>query len=324
MKKLFLLLLAAVAAVTSCSKGGPRTPSEPSSTQVRTKSPGMQAVSVTLGCSGVEASTKTVLVDTLVYWTAADRNIVCVTTDGGTYALTSDEQTQAAVKTFTGEIPEGKTPLYYFYDMNKNSGWGVSLKNGHTLRERLPNDIACWTAGSFPATLNFAIAKAGDTAMKNVHGYFKWANNGSAIRSVKFETLTEGEYLAGWFDVRYDGAEPVTSKFVYNETNPAACSRYVLSSIGHASIPAGKSYYAVVIPGTYHGLLVTVTLDDGTSFGLRTTDTVIVDRGAFIDFGVLPVEAAAIHAGGLTLVPDKQGWEDISASDPFSPNWDNL
>lgn len=324
MKKLFILLLAAVAAVTSCSKGGPRTPSEPSSTQVLTKSPGMQAVSVTLGCSGVEASTKTVLVDTLVYWTAADRNIVCVTTDGGIYALTSDEQTQAAVKTFTGEIPEGKTPLYYLYDMNKNSGWGVSLKNGHTLRERLPNDIACWTAGSFPATLNFAIAKAGDTAMKNVHGYFKWTNNGNAIKSVKFETLTEGEYLAGWFDVRYDGAEPVTSKYFWNVTDSGACSPYVISTIGYTAIPADKSYYALAIPGTYHGLRITINLDNGNSFALITEGTIVVERSAFIDFGVLPTTPCAITAGGCTFIPEELGCEDIAPSDSFSPNWDNL
>jgi len=324
MKKLLFLALAALAAVTSCMKGSQDSSPEanPVSSALTKASPGMKTVSVTLGCSGIE--TKTVLVDTLVYWTAGDRYIVCITTDGGRYLMTSDETTQKAAKTFTGEIPEEKTPLYYYYDMNKSTNWGVNLRNGHTLREGLANETACWTANSFPTTLNYAIAKPGDTAMKNVHGYFKWTNNGNAIKSVKFETLTEGEYLAGWFDVRYDGAEPVTSKYFWNVTDSGACSPYVISTIANTAIPADKSYYALAIPGTYHGLRITINLDNGNSFALITEGTIVVERSAFIDFGVLPTTPCAVTAGGCTFVPEELGWEDIAPSDPFSPNWDNL
>ena len=298
-KLLFSLPLLLVATALSCTKG-----SVPST--------GMKTISVELGYPQLEDNTKTVLVDgTHVEWTDQDKYIVCYTTSGDKYQLVSDETTQKATKRFTGVIPDNAEPLYYYYDANKGSG-GPDLKNGHTIRQSLGNSQTCKVADSFGITQNYAIAKPGDATFKNVHGYFKWTNNGSAIRSVKFETITEGEYLAGWFDVRYDKAEPTTTKYYFTTTSPTAHLTSVTSTISYdAAIPSGKSYYAVVIPGTYHGLKVTIKRTNGSSFSLKTDETIIVERGKYIDFGVLPIEPVTIQTGSFTLSAGQdyeEGW----------------
>ncbi len=296
MKKLFFIL--AVLTAASCTKG----------TAPATE---MKTISVELGYPGIEDNTKSVLVDgTHVYWTAQDVNILCITTDDSKYLLTSDETTQKAVKRFTGEIPADKEPLLYYYDANSSTG-NFNLKTGHKIREILNRQQECDIANSFPKTLNYAIAQPGDASFKNVHGYFKWTNNGNAIKSVKFETITEGEYLAGWFDVRYEDGELVTTKYNFAGASATACSPYVLSKIVSDPIPADKSYYAIIIPGTYHGLQVTVTLVNGSSFVLKTEETIIVERGKYIDFGVMPTAPVTIQTGSFTLSAGQdyeEGW----------------
>jgi len=272
----------------------------------------MKTISVELGSPQLDNDTKTVLVGgSHVYWTATDSVIVCITTNDNKYLLKSDERTQKVTKRFTGTIPASEEPAFFFYEMNKTTKISSSLKNGHTVRCSLLNSVTTYDNDSFQRTNNFAIAKPGDASFKNVHGYFKWTNNGSAIKSVKFEALTPGEYLAGYFDVRYDGAEPVTTKYYYEEHKESSCSPFVFTKIGFNSIPADKSYYAVVIPGTYHGLKVTITLADGSSFSLKTDETIIVERGKYIDFGVLPIEPVTIQTGSFTLSAGQdyeEGW----------------
>lgn len=279
----FICALAAIAATApSCSKDTVNTPE-------------MKTISVELGAPCEPVDTKTVLVNgSEVQWTKDDKNIVCITTDGSRYLLTSSEDKQAATKTFSGEIPSDKEPLFYYYDMNKTGNFGVSLKTGNILREQLPNSIDCWSPNSFPTALNFAIAKPGESSFRNIHGYFKWTNNGNAIKAVKFENLSPDEYFTGFFDVQYDGADPEVSLYNIGVTN----TPYVLSRIGNKAIPSDQSYYAVVIPGTYHGVKISIYLAEGydknnpiPSVVIKSDATFTVERGKYIDFGVLPVAA---------------------------------
>jgi len=277
----YLCALAAIAATaSSCSK--------------EAATPEMKTISVELGAPAEPTDTKTVLVNgSEVQWTKDDKNIVCITTDGSRYLLTSSEDKQAATKTFSGEIPSDKEPLFYYYDMNKTGNFGVSLKPGNVLREQLANSIDCWSADSFPTALNFAIAKVGDNTFRNIHGYLKWTNNGNAIKAVKFENLSPDEYFTGYFDVTYEGTDPEVNLYTAGVTN----TPYVLSRIGNKSIPANKSYYAIVIPGTYHGVKISIYLAEGydknnpiPSVVIKSDATFTVERGKYIDFGVLPIQ----------------------------------
>lgn len=310
MKKIYRFAFAVVAtALTlSCSKGDNDAPVK------------MKTISVELGASQIQNTyapsaapeSKTTLVNgSQVYWTGADKNILCITTDGSFYTLSTTESTQAATKTFTGEIPAEKEPLFYYYDRNRtSSNKQVTYNAGNILRQLLDNSQACPNGGGFHQGMNYAIAKPGDSAFKNALSYIKWTNNGNAISSVKFETLTSGEYLTGYFNINYNGNEPITTKYVYSGASTAACSPYVISSITNTP-PSGKSYYAIVVPGTYHGLKVTITLTDNTSFTLGTQETIILERGKYLDFGVLPTAPVTTYTGSFTLSTGQdfeEGW----------------
>lgn len=257
----------------------------------------MKTISVTLGCPQVESmspqaapASKTVLDGTSVLWHASDVNIIAFTTAGNKYALTSSDNTKTAVKTFTGTIPATEEILFYYYDKNKTNP-DATLKSNSYLREILVANQYVMSANGFHQNLNSAIAKPGDAAFRHVHGFIKWTNNGDAIKQVKLETVTEHEYFAGYFDVHYDGTDPETSKFLYNETNVNACSPHVTVVASESTIPSGGNYYAIVIPGTYHGMKVTVTKQDNSSISFKTNETFTVERGKYLDLGVLPITA---------------------------------
>ena len=297
MKKIYsIALLAAIAATAlSCSK--------------EEKVPaGRKAISVELGCS---TATRTDLVNgSKVYWSKNDKNIWCITDAGSFNKLTSTEGTQKASKTFSGTIPAGETPLFYFYDANRTSKGTISWKGNGLIRHLLEKAQTCGN-DTFNNTYNYAIAKADERVMRNLMGYLKWTNNGNAIRSVKFETVTSGEYLAGYFDVTYDSNEPYCRKYNYNGMSATAGSPDVTSTVGATTIPSDKSYYAIVIPGTYHGLKATVTLGSGSTIVLKTDETVVVERGKYIDFGVMPKEAVTNVVGTLTF----------TSGQDFEPGW---
>ena len=297
MRKIHIVTMLAAAAIIlfSCSK-------EPA--------PGMKTVSVKLGCPRIENDTKTVIDGERVLWHKDDINIIAFTKSGNKYALTSTNKTKTAYKEFTGTIPSNEEVLYYYYDKNKTSPDAL-LKESSFIREVLNYSQYIQSANGFHQNQNSAIAKPGETIFRNVHGFFKWTNNGNAIKSVKFETCKDREYLAGWFDLHYDGADPVTTKYYYNESTLAACSPYVITQVSDSTIPSGKSYYAIVIPGTYHGLKLTITLSNGTSFAIKTDATVVVERGKYLDFGVLPIEPVTITLGSLTF----------TAGQDYDPGW---
>lgn len=297
MKKFYLFALLAATAVTalSCNKE-------------ETVPAGRKTITVELGCS---PATRTDLVSgNHVYWSKNDKNIWCITDAGSFNKLTSTEGTQKASKTFTGTIPSGETPLFYFYDANRTSRGTISWKGNGLIRHLLEKAQTCGN-DTFNNTYSYAIAKADERVMRNLMGYFKWTNNGNAIRSVKFETVTAGEYLAGYFDVTYDSSEPYCRKYNYNNMSETAGAVDVTTTVGATTIPSGKSYYAIILPGTYHGLKATVTLGSGTSFVLKTDETVVVERGKYIDFGVMPKAAVENVVGSLTFTTGQDfeaGW----------------
>lgn len=77
-----------------------------------------------------------------------------------------------------------------------------------------------------------------------------------------------------------------------------ACSPYVLSKVTTSSITPDASHYIIVIPGTYHGIKITITLKDDTSFTIKSGVTFTVERGHYLDLGVLPSQPFDTPANG--------------------------
>ena len=269
----------------------------------------MKTVTVSLGAPVIEPTTKTILGGengTSVEWRGDDVNIVAITNGAkgeNWYLFTSTDNERAAVKTFTGSIPETEKVVCYFYDLNKADSFGLSKYTAYeTVRVILPYDQSCWSYNSFPQTQNFALALAGENPkFKSCCGYFKWTNNGDAIKSVKFETVTEHEYFAGYFNSTISAEGISTEKYVYNEGNQNACSKYVNSKDPHGTITADSSYYAIVIPGEFHGMKMTITLAAGGTVALVSSTTFTVQPGKYIDLGVLPVAAISKAASGSVI-----------------------
>lgn len=297
MKKIMFAAACAmiIASAISCTK-------EPSAPKMKTISVELGAPQMNDNAPQSAPASKTCLVDgSHVYWTAADKNILCFTTDlvtnGVPYDLTSTENVQSANKTFIGEIPENTEPRFYFYDRNfvaskRNAQIKEEKKYGQTIgyyiRRLLDNDQRAGSGpyNTFHTGMNYSIAKPGDSGFKNTLGYLKWTNKGNAIRSVKMETLDASEFLTGYFDVHYADSEPNT---VVSPQDNIAHFNYVTSGMqDNKTIPENTSFYAIVIPGTYHGLQFTINLATGGTFVIKDTREITVNRGEIINFGVLP------------------------------------
>ena len=305
----YILAAAAIATVAiACSKDG----------NVK-----MKTVSVELGCPQISTSTKTYLSGTKVMWKSDDKYIACIT-DGvkgsNWYLLTSTESYASETKTFKGDIPDNEHVVLFAYLCNRNavSKFNLSKVTGYTtIRNILGNDQTLGQDNTFNTLYNFAIAKPGENHFRNCCGYFKWTNTSEGdIKAVKVETLSlEGtkEYFGGYFDCTYEDADPVTVKSLLNMTSVNACSPYVNSRVTTSSITPDACHYIIVLPGTYHGMKVTITLSDDTSFAIKTSKTFTVTRGAVLDLGVLPTTPISLPVGG-EIDFDTVSGEDVGDS----------
>ena len=302
---IFAVAAIAVAAI-SCSKDGK-----------------MQTVSVELGCPQISTGTKTYLSGTKVMWKSDDKYIAAIT-DGvkgsNWYLFTSTESSPAEVKTFSGTINAGEKIVLYAYLCNRNavSKFNLSKSTGYTtIRNILGNDQTLGQDNTFNTLYNFAVARPGEHQFRNCCGYFKWTNTSEGdIKEVKVETLNlagTSEFLGGYFDCTYEDADPVTVKSCLNMTSTNACSPYVKSRVTTSSITPDASHYIIVIPGTYHGLKVTITLSDNSSFAIRTSKTITVPRGTVLDLGVLPTSPIQQPVGG-DIDFDTVSGEDVGDS----------
>ena len=281
MKKLvYICALAAIAATAlSCSKE---------------KAPvKMKTVSFEMGCPQMveegndsKPTGKTTLDGTSIKWMDTDVNIVAIT--NGTvgenwYTLTSDNTSYAFTKVFTGSIKEGEEVECLLYRRNKNATGALLSKyetKAYTFRAQHAEDQSC-NGGTFNTLYNDAIAKPGDAAFKSICGYFKWKNNSAGdIKSVKVETTTPGEYLAGYYRCNYSGADPVTTAYTGSTVH-----NFVLSHPNNPS--ANKDYYIIVFPGTFNGLKITVTRTDGTTTHVFTSNAKFtVEPGKYINLNI--------------------------------------
>lgn len=289
MKKLvYICALAAIAATAiSCSK---------ENAPVK-----MKTVSFEMGCpqiveegNDIDPASKTQLSGTNIIWKSDDVNIVAIT-DGATigenwYTLTSSDNTSSATKTFSGTIPANENVLALYYRRNKDAA-NCSLSKKETAAYTIRNNHAqSQTCGddTFNTLYNDAIAKPGDAAFQSIYGYFKWTNTANGdIKGVKVETVTDGEYFAGYYRYNYSGnvtpaLTPYTSSTVYN---------YVANTVNTSTIKANKAHYIIVFPGTFHGLKITVTLTNNSTISFKSTATYTIEPGKYVDLGVPPIAA---------------------------------
>ena len=217
-------------------------------------------------------TTKTYLAGNAIRWSAApaDKQLLVIDTKGGKHVFTSTSGQDEAVRTFSGTIGQGTKVRHILWTGGEVSADGSVLS--------MPNPQTIGHANSFADGANIAIMKPSDAKLRNVLGYIRFvipagADGNAAISAV---TISADEALTGDITIDYEAEEPVA-------TIVSAGSKSLTVNC-HAAYAA----YAVLVPGTYHNMKLTVTPVSGEPFTLSCQGEVKVLRGRYTSAGTLP------------------------------------
>lgn len=269
-----------------------------------------------------------------ILWSSGDNAIYVFDSKGGKNKFTSTETGPAESRTFTGTITSGSEIEYVLWtgkgkdevdesrltsvpggsvggekltpgndgavvdwDYTKSGGFFSSdIFEGSTLAVLNPQNIS--TTNTFAGKANITIMKMGDKAFRNVFGYIRFtvpkgADGNAAIKSVQFSA---DEYMAGKIQIDYSGDDPVASIVEGTSKSVTVNMRWNPSTSRYED----GTFYAVLPPGTYKNLKITVTpfsngassqnAATGTPFVIKSSRDVVIKRGLYTDAGTLPAE----------------------------------
>ncbi|MBO4596089.1 MAG: right-handed parallel beta-helix repeat-containing protein [Bacteroidales bacterium] len=243
----------------------------------------------------VSSITKTFVSGKQILWAGAssyDKCLFVFDSDGAKNIFRSTSTVDEATRSFTGTVSDGSTVKFVVWTGKSATGDRCTLDgnvlSGTTLALPSGQDISA--ENSFCSTANIAVMKPGDKALRNVFGYIRYtvpaAETGlAAISSVLFSA---DENLAGRIRIDYSGAEPVVSIVGSAEKEVEVLTRYVSSGSNKGYQPG--TYYAILPPGVYHNMKITVTPVTGDPFTLSCKGDVTIVRGKFTSCGTLPAK----------------------------------
>ena len=293
-------------------------------------------ISITAGfedprAPGQATDTKTHLSGTKVYWSSGDNAVYVFDSKGYKSTFTSTESSVKSTRTFTGTISQGAEISYVLYTGKSKSetdetsltvvpggnasGETITAGNDGTVVEwdrtksgfpvhdifsgstlALPGTQNISTTNSFASATNIAIMKKGDTAMRSVFGYIRFtvpkgADGNAAIKSVKFQA---DEYMAGKIQIDYTDKDPVATVISNGSKSVTVNMRWNSTTSRYED----GTLYAILAPGTYHNLTITVTpfangsstqgAATATPIVLTSSKPVTVTRGKYTECGILP------------------------------------
>ena len=265
---------------------------------------------------------KTYLSGNSVVWSAeaVDKNLLVFDTEGGKNVFTSSSTVAEAVRSFSGTLTDGSLVRYALWTGKSPSDNDITLDgyvlSGPSLVINNPQNID--VSGSFQLSSNISVMRPGDEKMRNVLGYIKYvipagSDGHAAIKSV---TISADEDLVGNISIRYSASDPVATITSNGSKSLTVNTRFV-SGVGYEA----GAVYAVVAPGTYHHLKITVTpfsggaaVEDaatGEPFTLNCKGEVKVLRSKYTSAGELP----ATKPEDPVIDPNVLGeWKTINSS----------
>ena len=198
-------------------------------------------------------STKTALVpsdNNAVVWSADDAVAIFDGTYANKFTITSEPGTSSA--TFAGKaVPEAD--YYAIYPFSNDAEL-----NGTVISSVLPAEQH-YVAGTFDTMLNPSVAKAlggaTELSFSNVASILQVNVENLGDKVVKEVAVKATEKLAGDYTVEMSGDE-----YIAKAAENAVAEVKVVAD----EAVAADKFYAVLLPGTYTGLIVTVTYSDGT------------------------------------------------------------
>ena len=193
-----------------------------------------------------------------------------------------------APASFEGEITSGSQPQYVVYPYDANASIA-----GDVMTVTVPNHYAPGNANSVLRGMNISVGE-----IQNNEGvYTATLKNLCGIVGVEI-----GSYAIGLKNVKLSANEPLTGTVLFKSQN--GVPEVVDVPDGHTSVDfdvmrdsntnlvtAGKFYFSV-IPGTYTGLKLTLTLASGETKEITTDKSLTITRGSRT---LLPVTLADIQ-----------------------------
>jgi len=288
-----------------------------------------------------------------IFWSTGDDAIYVFDSKGGKNKFTSNESGPSETRTFTGTITSGSEIEYVLWtgkgksetdnstftsvpggtiegehlqpgnggavvewDHTKSGSFFASdIFGGSTLRVVNPQNITL--SNTFASKANIAIMKKGDRALRSVFGYIRFTvpkgdDGNAAIKSVSFSA---DENMAGQIQIDYSGDDPVASIVADGSKTVTVNMRWNASTSRYED----GTLYAVLPPGTYKNMKITVTpfsngastqnAATGTPFVLSSPRDVVIKRGQYTDCGILPSEYApsAVLSQKVQILPGSVG-----------------
>ena len=236
-----------------------------------------------------ECSTKTYGVETIKFHSKDKLSVFDTNGANNEFALPADAPTPGnAPATFEGEITSGSQPQYVVYPYDANASIAADV-----MTVTVPDHYAPGNANSVLRGMNISVGE-----IQNNEGvYTATLKNLCGIVGVEV-----GSYAIGLKNVKLSANEPLTGTVSFKSQNGVPEVVDVVD--GHTTVDfdvmrdsktnlvtAGKFYFSV-IPGTYTGLKLTLTLASGETKEITTDKSLTVTRGSRI---LLPVTLADIQ-----------------------------
>lgn len=215
------------------------------------------------------------------------------------FSQPSDSQSATVSATFEGEVTSGSEPLYAVYPYAE----GSSISGG-VITLPLPNHYAPTNSNSVLRGMNVSIGQiqknedAYSVMLKNLCGILGVNIPATAIglKNVMLTSL-EGKPLSGTISFSWNNGEPQ----VISVTDGASSVDFDTMRDSYDGLTSGSFYFSI-LPGTYSGLRLTLTLLNGRTRVFESSNSLTVTRNSRImlrDISLDDLQPAP--EGGLTL-----------------------
>ena len=276
----------ALIAVISCTK------------EQEMRGPG-EPFSISVSLENQYPATKTYLSGTTIRWgsSASDKVLYVFDSYGTKNVFTRTEPTSGTSPTakFEGSITQGSSPSYLLWS-GKLANSDQSVLSGKTISSlELVNPQTINNTNSFDQTANISVMKYGDDYLRNVFGYIRYTipKGVDELATIKSVTFSADEALSGPIQIDCSSSEPKAKIVGEGNTSLTVNTRFK-PGLGYEA----GTIYAVLPPGTYHNMTMTITpfkggasdsnAATGTPFTIKADNDVVVLRGKYTDAGTLP------------------------------------
>ena len=228
--------------------------------------------------ASLSPETRTSLDGSSVLWDESGETISIVTTDGSLYTLAQKSASaDRTTATFGGTVPEEGLE-YAVYPALSSAEYESGM-----LKLTIPGEQQA-VDGSFASRTNLAVSTVGDGEglhFRNVGALLGITVNASGVTSVRL-SATESS----------GGAMTGTSLLDFSSGVPSA----VASQSGgtgyvelQGSLQSGRTYWAVIYPGTYTGLQAVFTRSDGSTATFKSLNTLTVQRSKAVSISAFDI-----------------------------------